>query len=337
MLAIAVLSGYGLRSIAVHTAGIKRQILIGACMGAVLLEYFSAPLPFTRVPVGDTIPQVYQWLARVEPNSVVLELPLYDPNAGMNYTIEAPRVYYSTYHWKKLMNGYSGYHPPLMDELNRRINHQSLQRTIADFQRLGIDYLILHKDLCDPQAFHRLHSGLSKDKNQIRFVNHFDSAYVYKVKKAPGLAVRSNKNRRYTSLPRTDWRATSNTLPSLAPNAIDGDRTSRWHSGPQATGVFFQLDMGTVQPISGFSLFLKKNISDYPPAFSVHTSVDGEQWKTVLHNQENRPDIRSFIHPSNLDNRIGFQTVSARYIKIKLTDSEPPYYWSIYDMDVFFC
>ena len=52
---------------------------------------------------------LYEFLARL-PDGNVLELPLPRPD-GLPFH-DASYLYTSTFHWKTLVNGYSGYYPP---------------------------------------------------------------------------------------------------------------------------------------------------------------------------------------------------------------------------------
>ena len=64
-----------------------------------------APLPAT-VGVGSQTPAVYAFVAQLPPSAVIMELPLGEPAFDVRY------MFYSTQHWKPLVNGYSGGAPP---------------------------------------------------------------------------------------------------------------------------------------------------------------------------------------------------------------------------------
>ena len=60
-----------------------------------------APLP-PRVETGEAAPPVYRFIAGLPDDSVIIELPLGEPAFDIRY------MFYSTGHWKRLVNGYSG-------------------------------------------------------------------------------------------------------------------------------------------------------------------------------------------------------------------------------------
>jgi len=60
-----------------------------------------APLP-PRIAMGDSAPPVYRYVAELPDDAIILELPLGEPAFDIRY------MFYSTGHWKRLVNGYSG-------------------------------------------------------------------------------------------------------------------------------------------------------------------------------------------------------------------------------------
>jgi hypothetical protein len=60
-----------------------------------------APLP-ASIATGASAPPVYRFIARLPPSAVIIELPLGEPAFDIRY------MFYSTTHWRRLVNGYSG-------------------------------------------------------------------------------------------------------------------------------------------------------------------------------------------------------------------------------------
>ncbi|MDO8487982.1 MAG: hypothetical protein Q7S31_01575 [bacterium] len=84
----------------------------GLAMAAVVAVAGGTRLSYTR-PLPLQIPAVYLWL-KDQPGRVVLELPVFNiPHEAF----EVERMYFSLYHGKMLVNGYSGFIPPLVDKL----------------------------------------------------------------------------------------------------------------------------------------------------------------------------------------------------------------------------
>jgi hypothetical protein len=115
-LMLSVLAGYGAQWVARFRGG--TAVLVAAC-ALFLLESTSVPFTLNGMePLRDLVtpearirppaegPEVYRTLLRQPEDSVLLELPLGQPD----YDVRA--VYYSTIHWRPLINGYSGFFPP---------------------------------------------------------------------------------------------------------------------------------------------------------------------------------------------------------------------------------
>ncbi len=107
MLASACLAGYGMWFLRTRGGAALRGRRFMAAAAALIvianIETLAAPIPFHPF---TGIPVIYERLAR-EPGEVVLvEIPLYRRSQISN---NAEYVLASTKHWRKLVNGYSGY------------------------------------------------------------------------------------------------------------------------------------------------------------------------------------------------------------------------------------
>ena len=115
-LMLALLAGYGAHALARARSG--RVLLVGA---GVFFFLEATHVPFTvngMAPVRGLVtpearlfrparaPAVYRELARQRSDSVLVEFPFGQPD----YDLRA--MYYSTVHWRRLVNGYSGVFPP---------------------------------------------------------------------------------------------------------------------------------------------------------------------------------------------------------------------------------
>ena len=79
-----------------------------------------APLP-ASVATGRGAPPVYDAVAQLPPTAVVLELPLGEPAFDVRY------MFYSTRHWRRLVNGYSGGAPESYEELTNALIDSATQ------------------------------------------------------------------------------------------------------------------------------------------------------------------------------------------------------------------
>jgi hypothetical protein len=118
---LAVLAGYGAQAATRYRAG-RAALIVASTM--FLLEATQIPFtvnglerlrgfttPEARLYRPARAPAVYHEMARQPPASVLVELPLGQPD----YDLRA--MYYSTVHWRAIVNGYSGFFPPHYGQL----------------------------------------------------------------------------------------------------------------------------------------------------------------------------------------------------------------------------
>jgi hypothetical protein len=141
--AMSVLAGFGYQFLQrVLAARPARRFLLTAVLVVVVMESGSSPLELAVQPTD--VPPVYRFLRTVAP-SVILELP------AENY--EPTYMFWSTYHWHWLVNGYSGYTP------GDHLDTATLMRTFPDdeslarLRELGVRYVLLHQALYQPADF----------------------------------------------------------------------------------------------------------------------------------------------------------------------------------------
>ncbi len=135
-----------------------RQRLIRGTLPVLLalagvVEYWSVPLSGPELPAGGTPPEVYTWLRHTATDAAVLELP---QRGHADFTYE----YYSTYHWRRLVNGATGYTPPAHREMRNWFKIFPDWRSIDAIQQLGVDYVILHADDFDQNSWEQLQAQL---------------------------------------------------------------------------------------------------------------------------------------------------------------------------------
>ena len=103
-------------------------------------------MPPARVEPAAAAPPVYSTLAAMPESRVITEFPFGDPAWELRY------VYYSTVHWKRLVNGYSGAFPR-----GYHVRAARLQR-LADnpdeawqvLRDTGTTHVIVHHDAFQP-------------------------------------------------------------------------------------------------------------------------------------------------------------------------------------------
>src|SRR5207237_6746446 len=117
LLSVAVLAGFGVDRLGRVSSRLKGSAALAIAVVIFLIEY--AAYPRLAEIVRDPLP-VYKWL-NTFPIAPVAELPM--PSPGGLPGPDPMYLYYSTWHWRPLLNGYSGYYPlsyvHLMDSVER--------------------------------------------------------------------------------------------------------------------------------------------------------------------------------------------------------------------------
>jgi hypothetical protein len=147
---LAVLAGLGAARL---TAGIRasgrRRALIAAVSVLILLEYRSRPLELKTIVASP--PEIYADMLRDRgdaPAAALVELPIaaHDPTF----------MYYSTFHWQYLLNGYSGFFPPSYDRLVHRLDEFPFGASMEAVRGRGARYLLIHGELLNPDRYAQL-------------------------------------------------------------------------------------------------------------------------------------------------------------------------------------
>ncbi|WP_151733154.1 discoidin domain-containing protein [Paenibacillus tengchongensis] len=127
-------------------------------------------------------------------------------------------------------------------------------------------------------------------------------------------------------LDRSAWKVSANLNgENMYPtNAIDGDKRTRWDTGKhQASGEYFQIDLGAAHTIEAIELDYSLSSYDYPRGYEVYISDNATDWKRIASGKGGLNQTR-----------IDFKPVSTRYVLIKQTGAGGNY-WSIQELQVY--
>lgn len=335
MFSLAILAAYGVRSIWARLRRPMRCLFALLIPVLILAEYFSAPIPLRKMPVRGQIPEVYRWLASHKGKDfAVLELPL-PGQRGPIASMECPRMYYSTYHWKKLVNGYSGYFSPLYNEIRRRWPKLPLELMIKDLKGLNVKYVIFHSSPGGKEDQNETLEGLYRLDTDLRFVDRFGDSYVFEFVNPLREPERVLFPAKRQAISLRGSEVDSNVNGDRTLRAVDGSMETRWQAGPQRKGQYFEVDLSAIDTIGGVSLKLGRYHEAYPRNYLLEVSLDKISWTEVAEQKNARLPLTAFLKPKDLSLDIFFPPTAARYIKITNTGENPALRWSICEIGVF--
>lgn len=175
-LGLAVLAGFGVARVLARVPTAGRRVLLTAGLTAlVMADSWNAPRGL--LDVGAQPPPIYDDLLRdrgesphdrvvrrrSDPRpSVLLELPIAreDPTY----------MYYSTFHWQTLVNGYSGFFSPRYEQLLETLRRFPDPESEALVERLGVRYVVVHGEMMRGGEYGRLTSALDARAPDFRLV-----------------------------------------------------------------------------------------------------------------------------------------------------------------------
>ena len=123
------------------------------------------------------------------------------------------------------------------------------------------------------------------------------------------------------------WRLTASSSSEACERAIDDQPGTRWSTGTeQRPGQWFQLDFGAALTVRELRLDARGSNGDYPRAWSIRGSDDGEHWSEPLGTgQGDGPQTLLRIAEPR----------AARWLRIEQTGNQGGLWWSIHDLQVF--
>ncbi|QBD78216.1 hypothetical protein EPA93_20315 [Ktedonosporobacter rubrisoli] len=148
---------------------------------AIILEGSPAYLPVTHVPSGDQIPAVYQWLATHADEQPLVELPMAYQDEGFTSKDEAWYDYYAIYHSHPIMNGWSGYRPPLTVHIAGQLIDFPSSTSLNILRKYQVHYVILHLQLYQPHEAKALLTRVQASKD-LQLMATFGKDSIWKVR-----------------------------------------------------------------------------------------------------------------------------------------------------------
>lgn len=175
-------------------------LLAGLITLLFMIEVWQVQTPSTPVSIENQIPAVYQWLSTQPDSLIIAELPfrpLANLTTSMNdqlfrpyeevkdsdgYALETYRTYFSIYHRKRMLNGYSGFFPQVYHDEATVLHHFPSKEAVTLLEKQHVTYLIVHAWQYTDRYMIDVKREADKLRN-IRLVQQFGEDYVYEITK----------------------------------------------------------------------------------------------------------------------------------------------------------
>ncbi len=112
----------------------------GLLAALVFLEHLAPPMSLAYLPSREHVPEVYRWLAGQEDVKVVAHVPA---SRYFGERADGIPMYLSTFHWKRTVQGYTGYFPPNYQFLKWHLYNFPATGDATLLAKAGIDTLVL--------------------------------------------------------------------------------------------------------------------------------------------------------------------------------------------------
>ena len=150
-LSLSVLAGFGVTRLSKRIRSpLARWVFAIALCAGVLAECRAGAMRLT--PIQGDAPAIYADLLRdvgSSPTATIVEVP-------MILGGDQIYMYYSTFHWQRLLNGYSGFFPPSYLGVVAAMREFPNERSLAALRERGARYAVIHGEWLAPEEYRRL-------------------------------------------------------------------------------------------------------------------------------------------------------------------------------------
>lgn len=158
-----------------------------------LLE-FNFPLKFVKLPGKNNLPSIYRYLATQPSNTTIAEFPIYNWDMAPYSFTENKRLYFSSYHFTKTLNGGGGFSPfKWQEKVTKLAKYFPDKKSINILKTTGINHIVVHFDEFDTLYNNKFMIGSSRIPNGkmvkdtldkldgIKLIDKFDNTSYYEI------------------------------------------------------------------------------------------------------------------------------------------------------------
>ncbi len=342
-----LLAGFGLKSILTKFDKKKWVVWSSVVLLLVLnLEYLSVPQRTRVVPIKDDIPPAYRWLAEKAKPGPIIELPFHKKIGH-----DAVYMYFSIFHRKRLVNGYSGFFPPAIFYIREVFKTFPSPASLDILKTLGIKYVVLHPRMFEDTKSDRVVRNLQDDfSSELRLIKTFRYSparpHFFEDKFREDLIYEVIPDKKHekpepetdlTTIPPEAWTITSNRNPTHLPLLVDDDLSTMWSTRKaKKTGDFLLVEFKEPKRVEKVSLFLGDADFGYAIRIRVKTSSDGTRWRTFKHLYSPGEFAENLISsPLKLVQNIRLRGKKVKFLKIIQSGRDRTFWWSVAELKIY--
>lgn len=328
IMSLGILAGFGVKRLRPHLR--KFSFLTLFIPVIVLAEYINIPFNL-GCRIGTDPAPVYKKLNELKKDAVVIELPMPDWYSQFSHEIEY--LYWSVFHWRRLVNGYSGYSPPTYWVISEKIKYFPTDDTVEMLKILNVDYVIVHNTELSswgwPDVIVKM--GNHRDIFKLRYSDENDYIYELIDKK-----VSIPEEELHETIDKKEWTIETNRNAKDAHKVMDSNLTTRWHTdSTQKAGMFIEIDMAEIYRIEALSMDFGKASMDFPRGLKLEISEDKNNWCEIDLRFNYANYVRHLLkYPKDKRMIIRFNPVDAGFARLTLTADHGMFFWSIYELDI---
>ena len=318
-LALAPLAASGLALLRPHLGRPGTLFVVAVAF----VEHLSLPHVLTPMPTGEQVPAVYRWVGETPEIRAVAEVP---SSRHRMERLDALPMWLSTFHWKRTLQGFTGYFPPTYNFSKWRLYHFPSPDSVTFLERFGIDTVIVRAEQgvlpawLGPDARWQVHGPFPGGDAAVRLENAGANPFPPPGGGDPSLI----------EIPRDGWDVQA-TYPGAA-RAIDGNPATAWMTlDRQGRGDFYRITFREPVEVARIAVGVRD-----PYEFPVRVKVMGQtddDWTELPYDEKAAYDglFGMLLHrPRDAWLHLDVTPRRVRSVRIRITETDP--FWMLWNM-----
>ncbi len=344
LLGLGILAAIGLSaSLAGRSRGVRRIAIAAVCAAAVAEGAVAPPrlVNFPTVTPADR--QAFDWLDG-EPPGAVLVLPIVPdhfrrpPSGGVTQTLVYQ--YATLLHGRPIVNGSSGFKPPLVEllegEASPFLDPEHVGDALQLAQALEVRYLMVHeRDFRDQAYLRRLVAGLRSEADHVLGERVFGAIRLFELRPPEVPFVDRQPDTQAVASSR--FQVFASDQAHRVEHVLDRDPDSRWQSGPSQVGTeWLSLHFDAPVDVSHLRLTLDgAALGDYPRRLQiVSLSADGDS-RTLFDGSPIVPLALALVRrPVDRAIDLAFDENDTEQLLMRQVGRSASHPWSVHELEV---